>query len=81
VILPVVTFIVFFLAILAAYWLFVVRLEQQSLGLLRRRMTPTQAVKASLQRGLVKQEQALSAVGVFESCCAAASSERGRSRR
>ena len=65
-ILPVVTFIVFFLAILAAYWLFVVRLEQKSLGLLRRRMTPTQSVKASLQRELVKQEQALSAVGVFD---------------
>ena len=65
-ILPVVTFIVFFLAILAAYWLFVVRLEQQSLGLLRRRMTPTQAVKASLQSELVKQDQALSSVGAFD---------------
>jgi tight adherence protein B len=66
VILPVATFVVFFLAIVAAYWFFVLRLEQKTAGLVRKRMTPAQAVKASLQRELVKQEHSLSNVGVFD---------------
>ena len=62
----VVTFVAFFLGIVGAYWFFVVRLEQESLGILRRRLTPSQAAKVSLQRELVKQQQALSSVGAFD---------------
>lgn len=65
-IIPAITFVVFLTGILAAYWFFVIRPEQASLGIVRRRMTPTQAVKASLQRELVKQEQALSSVAAFD---------------
>jgi tight adherence protein B len=66
VIVPAITFVVFLTGILAAYWFFVVRPERQSLGIVRRRMTPTQAVKASLQGQLVKQEQAFSSIGAFD---------------
>ena len=65
-ILPAVTFVVFLAGILAAYWFFVLRPEQQSLGIVRRRMSPTQAVKASLHRELVKQDQAYSSVRAFD---------------
>lgn len=65
-ILPAFTFVVFLAGILAAYWFFILRPEQQSLGIVRRRMSPTQAVKASLQRELIKQEQAFSSVGAFD---------------
>jgi tight adherence protein B len=54
------------LGILGAYWFFVLRLEEQELGIVRRRLTPQQAVKASLQRELVKQQQALSSIGAFD---------------
>ena len=49
-IIPAAIFVVFFLGIYGAHWFFVVRPEDQALGLVRRRMTPTQNVKASLQR-------------------------------
>ena len=65
-IIPAVTFVIFFLGIVATYWAFVVRPEEKSLGIMRRRMSPTQAVKASLQQGLLKKEQALSTVGAFD---------------
>jgi tight adherence protein B len=66
-ILPLVTFIVFFLGILGIYWFFVLRAEQQTLGVVRRRLKPSEAVKATLQRELVKQQQALSSVDAFDS--------------
>ena len=65
-IIPAVIFVVFFLGIYGAHWFFVVRPEEQALGIVRRRMTPTQNVKASLQRQLLKQQQALSSVGAFD---------------
>jgi len=66
VIIPAVIFVVFFLGIYGAHWFFVVRPEEQALGIVRRRMTPTQNVKASLQRQLLKQQQALSSFGAFD---------------
>ena len=62
----VVTFVLFLVAILTPYWFLVLRPEQKAAGVVRRRMTPTQAVKASLERGLLKQEQALSSVNLFD---------------
>ena len=59
-------FFVFLAGILGAYWFFVLRLEQQDLGIVRRRLTPKEAVKASLHRELVKQQQALSSIGVYD---------------
>jgi tight adherence protein B len=63
---PVAVFGACFLGIFGAYWFFVLRPEQAELGVVRRRLTPKQAVKASLQRELVKQQQALSSVAVFD---------------
>jgi tight adherence protein B len=60
------TFVVFFLGIVGAYWAFVLRPEQQSLGIVRRRLTPRLAAKASVQRELVKQQQALSSIGAID---------------
>ena len=59
-------FVVFFVGIYGAHWFFVVRPEEQALGIVRKRMSPTQNVKASLQRELLKQQQALSSVDVFD---------------
>jgi tight adherence protein B len=64
--LPLITFAIFFTGIYGAYWLFVVRPEQKALGLVRKRMTPKQAVKSTVQRQLLKEEQALSSVGAFD---------------
>ncbi|HEV8396586.1 MAG TPA: type II secretion system F family protein [Vicinamibacterales bacterium] len=66
-ILPIVgvTFLLCFTSIFGAYWLFILRPEQRSLGIVRRRMS-SPIVKASLQRQLVKQEQALSSIGAFD---------------
>src|SRR6185436_1218929 len=66
VIVPAITFVVFLAGVLAAYWFFVVRPEQKSLGIVRRRMSTAQAVKGKLQRELVKQEQSLSSIAVFD---------------
>jgi tight adherence protein B len=60
------TFVIFFLGILGAYWAFVLRPEQQALGIVRRRLTPRMAAKASVQRELVKQQQALSSIGAID---------------
>ena len=65
-IIPAVIFVVFFLGIYGAHWFFVVRPEEQALGIVRRRMTPTQNVKASLQRQLLKQQQAMSSFGALD---------------
>jgi tight adherence protein B len=54
------------LGILGAYWFFVIRPEDAELGIVRRRLSPKQAVKASLQRELVKQQQSLSSIGAFD---------------
>jgi len=59
-------FVVFFAGIYGAYWVFVVRPEEQSLGIVRRRMRSTLNAKATLQRELLKQQQALSAIGAFD---------------
>ena len=63
---PAITFAACLLGVLGAYWFFVLRLEQHDLGIVRRRLTPKQAVKATLQRELVKQQQALSSIGVID---------------
>jgi tight adherence protein B len=60
------TFVVFFLGILGAYWTFVVRPEQQSLGIVRRRLIPRPSAKASVQQDLLKREQVLSNIGAFD---------------
>ena len=60
------TFVAFFLAIIGVYWLFVVRPEQQSLGIVRRRLTPRLAAKVAVQGELVKQQQAMSSVAAFD---------------
>ena len=60
-----------FIGMLGAYWFFVVRPEQQALGRCRRRLTPTRgASRRRSQRELLKQQQALSAVGAFDSAAA-----------
>ena len=65
-IIPAVIFVVFFLGIYGAHWFFVVRPEEQAQGIVRRRMTPTQNVKASMQRQLLKQQQAMSSFGAID---------------
>jgi tight adherence protein B len=62
----IVTFLICFSAIAGAYLVFIVGPEQKSLGIVRRRMTATQAVKASMQRQLVKEQQKLSSVSSFD---------------
>ena len=63
---PAIVFAGCLFGILGAYWFFVVRLEERELGIVRRRLSPKQTVKASLQRELVKQQQALSSIGAFD---------------
>jgi tight adherence protein B len=65
-VIPAAVFAICLLGILGAYWFFVLRLEQNFVGIVRRRLSPKQAVKASLQQELVKQRQALSSIGVFD---------------
>jgi tight adherence protein B len=60
------TFAVLFLAIVGAYWLFVVRPEQRSLGIVRRRLTPRLTAKTPVRRDLVKEQQALSSIDAFD---------------
>ena len=59
-------FVAFFLGILGAYWAFVVRPEERARGIVRGRLTPRQAVKASMQRELLKQQQKLSSITAFD---------------
>jgi len=59
-------FVVFFLAILGAYWAFVVRPEERARGIVRGRLTPKQSLKTSVHRELLKQQQHLSSIGVFD---------------
>jgi len=68
VILPILafTFALCFGAVAGSYWLFILRPEQKSLGIVRRRMKSSQVLKASLQRELVKQQQTLSSVRMFD---------------
>jgi tight adherence protein B len=63
---PVAVFVGCVALILGAYWFFVLRPEQQDLGIVRRRLSPKSVVKSSLQRELVKQQQALSAIGAYD---------------
>jgi len=49
-------FVVFFLAILGAYWAFVVRPEERARGIVRGRLTPKQSLKTSVHRELLKQQ-------------------------
>ena len=62
--LPVAVFVGCLLLILGAYWFFVLRLEQHDLGIMRRRLRPKDAAKASLK--LVKEQQSLSNIGAFD---------------
>lgn len=63
---PVAVFAACLLGILGAYWFFVLRLEQRELGIVRRRLSPKELVKASVARELVKQQQALSSIKMFD---------------
>lgn len=63
---PVAVFAACLSGILGAYWFFVLRQEQKELGIVRRRLSPKELVKASLARELVKQQQALSSVKAFD---------------
>jgi tight adherence protein B len=63
---PVAVFAACLLGILGAYWFFVLRLEQQELGIVRRRLSPKELVKASVARELVKQQQVLSSIKAFD---------------
>jgi tight adherence protein B len=61
-----VTFVVFFSAIVAIYWAFVVRPEDVAMGRVRRRLKSGTAVKASITAGLFKERQAMSALGPLD---------------
>src|SRR5687767_9274479 len=61
-IIPVLTFVIFFSGFCSAYWLFVLRPEQQTVGAVRRRLKAGHQAKAA-QSKLLKQMKALSAVG------------------
>jgi len=63
---PALVFVGCLFGILGAYWFFVLRPEGETLGIVRRRLSPKQAVKASLQRELVKQQQAMSSIGALD---------------
>jgi tight adherence protein B len=63
---PLVTFVLFFSGILAAYWAFVVRPEDVALGRVRKRLKGTAAVKASIKGNLLKEQRALSAFGPID---------------
>ena len=63
---PAAVFAACFLGIFGAYWFFVLRPEQADMGIVRRRLSPKQAVKASLHRELVKQQQALSSIKLYD---------------
>lgn len=63
---PLITFIVFLSGILGAYWAFVVRPEDAALGRVRRRLRGTQSLKASIKAGLLKEQQAMSAIGPID---------------
>lgn len=64
-ILPVLTFVVFFAAMYSAYWVFVLRPEEQAAGVVRRRLKKT-AGTAALKTHLLKQAQAMSAIGPID---------------
>jgi tight adherence protein B len=63
---PALVFVGCLLGILGAYWVFVLLPEGKDLGIVRRRLSPKQAVKASMQRELVKQQKALSSIGALD---------------
>ena len=65
-IIPAAVFAACLFGILGAYWFFVLRLEQKELGIVRRRLSPKELVKASVARELVKQQQALSSIKAFD---------------
>ena len=64
-ILPVLTFVVFFAAMYSAYWVFVLRPEEQAAGVVHRRLKKT-ARKAALQTHLLRQARAMSAIGPID---------------
>lgn len=64
-ILPVLTFVVFFVAMYSAYWVFVLRPEEQAAGVVRRRLKKA-AGTAALKTQLLKQAQAMSAIGPLD---------------
>jgi tight adherence protein B len=70
---PAVTFVVFFAVIYGAYWLFIERPEQQATDVVKRRLKGKR--KAARQTELRKQVQALSAIGAVDTFL-----QRGRSR-
>lgn len=60
-IIPLLTFVIFFSGICTAYWLFVVRPEQQAAGVVRQRLKSSRQLRA-VQSSLQKQMATLSAV-------------------
>ena len=59
-ILPLLTFIVFFSAIFGAYWVLVMRQEQQASGAIMRRISGRRGVNAAVRTQLERQTRALS---------------------
>jgi len=65
-IVPVLTFVIFFTGIYGVYWLVIVRPEEQAAGIVRRRLRATRQKAATKQTDLRKQVQALSSIGAIE---------------
>jgi tight adherence protein B len=65
-VIPVLTFVVFFAGILAAYWAFVVRPEDVAGGRVRKRLKSAMSIKASIKTELLKEQQAMSAFGPID---------------
>jgi tight adherence protein B len=65
VIIPLLTFTVFFLGIYGVYWLTIVRPEEQAVGIIKRRLRATRQ-KATRKVDLRKEVQALSSIGAID---------------
>jgi len=65
-IVPVLTFIVFFLAIYGVYWFVIERPEQQALGVVKRRLRPVREKVSKRTSDLRKDVRALSSIGAVD---------------
>jgi tight adherence protein B len=63
---PVVTFVIFFLGIYGVYWFVIVRPEAQAVGVVKRRLRGVRQKAVNRQADLRKQVQTLSSIGVVE---------------
>jgi tight adherence protein B len=74
-IIPVVTFLVLFTIVYGAYWLFVIRPEEQAAGVVKRRLKASRPKAAAVSAAILRQRQALSAVAPINALL-----ERGQAR-